>query len=464
MKVGQLEGFLRRLSSIMELIESFAKRNDTVTTRISRRFSLREVASLLDVDPTALTKPSNDPSFPEGERRGRERTFSVQDIMLIRAIMASNPRVRKQQLFWRDPDSTDAVPVVCFSSLKGGSGKSITASHFAQYLNLYYGMRVGIIDSDPQATTTLYFSNEQIDTSAHEDETISSFMGVQDFGASEATPVPAERLNTMWRETPWPGIRIVPGGPEIQSGDLNLFNISMSAKQTDVHLLLKDALDRWQSAYPARSRPSDLRDAKGNFDIAAYREALNECVDVIIIDQQPSLTLTQLNGIFAATNLAVTISPRGFDINSLHVYLRSVRQVLEDYIDTNPHAEVGPGNHFLVATLVQGMNQKDQRQWLQLLQHAPRDILPVFYAYSAAVSSASEDYMSNYEWVPSGGERISQARFLQNANAVNDSMFKRVFPDLPDRGFEDERVNELFGEGDEAEFIENEDSDLEAAQ
>ena len=161
MAYGNFEQFIRNMTRVMGSVNTKLQRDLTLRTRVARRFSMTEVAELLSVDVTYLARISNEEeAFPDGEKIGRERTFSPSEIMLIRSIIGSNKGARRQHLHWRKPG--DPVKVVTFGAQKCGTGKSLSAAHFAQYINLFYGLRVGVIDADPQATVSLYFADEAL--------------------------------------------------------------------------------------------------------------------------------------------------------------------------------------------------------------------------------------------------------------------------------------------------------------
>ena len=98
------------------------------------------------------------------------------------------------------------MKVVTFGAQKGGTGKSLSAAHFAQYVNLHYGLRVGVIDADPQATVSLYFADEQLPLFEPDTLTLADFMGVDDPAAVSIEARTGEELNDIWQATPWPGL------------------------------------------------------------------------------------------------------------------------------------------------------------------------------------------------------------------------------------------------------------------
>lgn len=443
MAYGQFEQFIRNMTRVMGSVNTKLQRDLTLRTRVARRFSMTEVAELLNVDVTYLARVARDePAFPDGQRLGRERTFSPAEIMLIRCMIGSNAGAKRQHLHWRRPGQP--VRVVTFGAQKGGTGKSLSAAHFAQYVNLFYGLRVGVIDADPQATVSLYFADENLPLFKPETPTLADFMGVDDPGADRLIERSGEELNALWQSTPWPGIRLIPGGANIQNGDISLFFMSRTT-QVPVYRILKQAIATWDSANGPNTEAEALRDAKGNFDLTAYHRALEETVDVIVIDQQPSLTLMQLNGLIAADNVIIPQTMKGFDLATLATYVSNIGEYLEFIMSYEADIEIGKGEHLVLPTIVQEQNNQDTDQIVDLYKRAPREISQVWYNRSDAIANASEEYKSIYEYLPPKSRRVSARSFMANANAVNDALVQKIWPDLPARDFARQFIEERWG-------------------
>ena len=433
MAYGQFEQFIRNMSRVMGAVNTKLQRDLTLRTRVARRFSMVEVASLLAVDTTYLTRISGEePMFPEGEKQGRERTFSPSEIMLIRAIIGSNRAAKRPYLHWRK--GGQPVKVVTFGAQKGGTGKSLSAAHFAQYVNLHYGLRVGVIDADPQATVSLYFADEKLPLFDAETPTLADFMGVDDPAAVSLSEPSGSDLDRIWQSTPWPGIRLIPGGANIQNGDISLFFMSQQS-QVPVYRVLKNAIANWDAANGPRTSIDELRGDDGAFDMAAYARALDETVDVIVIDQQPSLTLMQLNGLVAADNVVIPQTMKGFDLATLATYVSNIGEYLEFIMGFEADIEIGAGEHMVLPTIVQEQNTQDTDQILDLYRKAPREVMQVWYSRSDAIANAAEEYKSIYEYMPPKTRRTSAKAFMANANAVNDALVQRIWPELPPRDF-----------------------------
>ena len=157
MAQGTLESFLRSAVRGLASMEPKTRREAAIGSRLEKSFSKRQVAELIGVGVSTLSRHEKESkSWPEGQMVGRERVYRLPEIMTMRAILASTPKPRVEPLAWRKPN--DPLPIISFASQKGGTGKSLTSAHFAQYLSLHYGMRVGLIDADPQHTLSLYFA------------------------------------------------------------------------------------------------------------------------------------------------------------------------------------------------------------------------------------------------------------------------------------------------------------------
>ncbi|SFF14615.1 chromosome partitioning protein [Sulfitobacter brevis] len=434
--------FVDKISMAMGQLDTRVHRDETLSKRVTRRFSKNEVASFMGIQTqTLVDKGNSDDDLPAGQRIGRETTYSPSDMMQMRGMLGSRSTRRREYIHWRQPE--DPLTVVAFGSQKGGTGKSLSAAHFAQYLSLAYGLRVGVIDADPQATASLYFADETTKLFDEATLTLADFMGVGEPGAQSSAPRTPEELDAIWQQTAWPGIRLIPGGANILNGDVALYLKARSNKKP--YRTLKDAIDLWDRSYPPKTVLKDLRNKDGSFNQEAYENALGETLDVIVIDQQPSITLMQLNCVVAADTLIIPITLKGFDLSTLTTYVNSLGEYLAVVCSAEKQLEVGRGGHIVLPTIVQSANDRDIAQISDLHLWAPGGISKVWYARSDAIANAAEEYMSIYEYTPPTNRRASAKSFMTNANAVNDYLVGRVLPSLPSRGFGETFVKEFWG-------------------
>lgn len=420
--------------------------------RIKRSWSMRQCARFLNVSHQHLTKFAREhEDFPSGKYVGRERVFTLNELMHIRALMAASAKRPYEYLAWRKPD--DPLPVISFASQKGGTAKSLSAAHFAQYLSLHYGMRVGIMDADPQSTITLYFVGGE-DMPKMPDEntpTMVDFAGL--FQTDESIPYTeydAKTLDTFFRKTSWPGVRLLPAHGETSEGEIQIARlIRNETPGKRFYRFLKDSIDRWRDGHLPKTKPNELvRD--GKVDTQKLNSALNETLDCIIIDYQPALTLFQLNNVIASSSLIIPQTMKGFDIATLSTFVTGLLTMLR-HIFANDRIDMGQGAHMLLPTIVQRTNEQDLNQVSNLLENCPGEVLPVFYLRSDSIANASDVYQSVYEYEPdTPGKKKGINRFIENSDAVNDAIVSRLWPGL-ERGYGDNWIKEFYDHGEAAE-------------
>lgn len=441
---GNLEQFLTDLSRGLERTMVAVNKELTLRHRIRRTWSMRQCARFLNVSIQYLTKFANaNDGFPKGKYVGRERVFTLEALMQMRALLAGSAKRPYDYLAWRKPDSP--LPVISFASQKGGTAKSLSAAHFAQYLSLHYGMRVGVMDADPQSTITLYFVGGP-GLPAMPDENTASMVDFAGLFASEDAPYSdhdAETLDSFFLQTSWPGLRLLPAHGETSEGEIQIARLVREAPAgKSFYRYLRDAIDRWKDGNVPTTRPDELVQ-NGKLDTDKLDKALTETLDCIIIDYQPALTLFQLNNVIASTSLIIPQTMKGFDIATLSTFVTGLLGMLQ-HILAHERLEIGTGANMLLPTIVQRNNEQDLNQIANLLEHCPTEVLPVFYLRSDSIANASDVYQSVYEYEPdTPGKRKGINRFIANADAVNDAIVGRLWPGL-ERGYADAWMDDFY--------------------
>jgi len=426
---GSLEQFLNDLSRGLERTMVAVNKKLTLRNRIKRSWSMRQCARFLDVSYQYLTKFANShEDFPTGNYVGRERVFTLIELMHMRALLAASAKKPFDYLAWRTPGSP--LPVISFASQKGGTAKSLTAAHFAQYLSLHYGMRVGVMDADPQSTITLYFvGGEGLPAMPDENTaTMVDFAGLFQSEESSWTEHDAETLDTFFLKTSWPGLRLLPAHGDTSEGEIQIARlVRENPSGKSFYRYLRDSIERWRDHHAPKTAPNDLVE-DGKVNRSKLDAALHETLDCIIIDYQPALTLFQLNNVIASTSLIIPQTMKGFDIATLSTFVTGLLGMLK-HILAHERIDIGQGPNMLLPTIVQRTNEQDLNQVSNLLENCPAEILPVFYLRSDAIANASDVYQSVYEYEPdTPGKRKGINRFITNADAVNDAIVARLWP------------------------------------
>jgi len=276
---------------------------------------MRLCAQFLGVSTQYLTKfAKGNGDLPAGEYVGRERVFDINDMIRIRALLAATAKKPYDYLAWRKPG--DSLPAIYFASLKIDSANSVTAAQFAQYLNLHYGMRVGLMDAHPQCAATLCFSGSGglplvTKQGAATMLDLAGLYAGED-GRSYAHH-DAVTLNRFFQKTSWPGIRLVPAQGRTSEGEQQISRLIKEPEGKAYYRYLRDSIERWRNAHEPRTAP-DVLVCQGRILEERLDEALNETLDCFVIDCQPALSLFQLNNVVASMSLVIPLATKRIDI------------------------------------------------------------------------------------------------------------------------------------------------------
>lgn len=120
--------------------------------KVLRKFTSGEAARLIGVSDSTLRKMTlaGEGPQPETTSNGR-RLYNLAEINQIRRLLAQSTRGRESIEFIPHRRSGEHLQVLAVTNFKGGSGKTTTTAHLAQFLALQ-GYRVLAVDLDPQAS------------------------------------------------------------------------------------------------------------------------------------------------------------------------------------------------------------------------------------------------------------------------------------------------------------------------
>lgn len=378
----QLEFFARILSAKMKTLRARVFKPESRKTL--RRFSSGEVARMLGVSDGHLRQMSLDGigPAPEVTSNGR-RSYGLDQVNELRRYFATTrPKNALELLPHRRPG--EPLQVVAVASFKGGSGKTTTAIHLAQYLALR-GYRVLAMDLDPQGSMTAMFGL-QPESDLNDGD---SLYGVIRYGEARRP------MRDVVRETYFPGISLVPGAIELQE---------------------------WEHEVPAamqqRSAEPFYRRVSG-----ALAEVADH-FDVVVIDCPPQLGFLTLTALTTCTGMLVPIHPQMLDVLSLSQFMTMASDLM---------------------SVVTGRGAKLQREWIRFIntRHDPfstsevqvvgmlrgmfgDSVLAATALMSAAVTNAGLFRKTIYEADRSEGSRQVHDRAVESMDAVN-AEIERLF-------------------------------------
>lgn len=261
------------------------------TEKTLRKFTSGEAARLMGVSDSTLRKMTlaGDGPQPETTSNGR-RLYTLAEINQIRQILAKSTRGRDSIEFVPHRRDGEHLQVVAVTNFKGGSGKTTTSAHLAQYLALQ-GYRVLAVDLDPQASlSALLGVLPELDVAAN-----------QTLYAAIRYDADRRPLSEVIRSTYFDGLDLIPGNLEL-----------MEFEHTTPKALSGGASGE-------------------TLFFARVAEALDEVADnydVVVIDCPPQLGFLTLSGLCAATSMVVTVHPQMLDISSMSQFLLMTRDLL----------------------------------------------------------------------------------------------------------------------------------------
>lgn len=257
-----------------------------------RSFTSGEAARLIGVSDGYLRQLSLAGEGPQPVvGSGGRRFYSLKDINALRHYLADQARAKgneakaRSYVKWRDPARGEHLQVISVTNFKGGSGKTTSSVHLAQYLAMT-GHRVLAVDLDPQASLSALFGYQpELDLAGN--DTIYGAIRYDD----EARP-----LSEIIRATYFDGLDLVPGNLELQEFE---------------HVTPQALADR---------RPGDTH-ALFFTRVQAALASVADNYDVVVIDCPPQLGYLTLSALCASTSVVVTVHPQMLDVASMSQFL-----------------------------------------------------------------------------------------------------------------------------------------------
>lgn len=338
-----------------------------------RQFSLAEVAQFVGVSQSYLKKlhlqgKGVEPSVTSTGRR----YYTAAQMNELRSLLDRVPH----------RDSQEKLQVIAVVNFKGGSGKTTTSAHLAQYLALS-GYRALAIDLDPQASmTALYGIQPELD------EKPSLYEAIRYDEARRS-------ITDIIQPTNFPGLDIIPANLELQEYEY----------ETPLAMQRKDT-------------------AEGKLFYTRIGTALTEVderYDVVVIDCPPQLGYLTLTALTAATSVLITVHPQMLDIMSMSQFLLMLGDILKSVESAGVNVSLDWFRYLITRYEPMDIPQQQMVGFMQSM--FAQQMMKNHMLKSTAVSDAGLTKQTLYEversqFTASTYDRAREAMDLVNAEVV----------------------------------------------
>lgn len=345
-----------------------------------RKFTSGEAARLMNISDSTLRKMTLAGEGPQPELASNGRRFyTLGQINEIRHMLAGSTRGRESIEFVPHRRGSEHLQVIAVTNFKGGSGKTTTSAHLAQYLALQ-GYRVLAVDLDPQASlSALLGVLPETDVGAN--ETLYSAIRYDDL---------KRPLREVIRQTYFEGLNLVPGNLELME---------------------------FEHTTPKALSERGARDGLFFTRVAQAFDEVADDYDVVVIDCPPQLGFLTLSGLCAATSMIITVHPQMLDIASMSQFLLMTRDLLGVVKEAGGNLQ-----YDFIRYLLTRFEPQDapQTKVAALLRNMFDDhVLTNPMVKSAAVSDAGLTKQTLYEIGRENLTRSTYDRAMESLDAVN---------------------------------------------
>ncbi|GAA5666370.1 hypothetical protein Brsp07_04883 [Brucella sp. NBRC 14130] len=342
-----------------------------------------EAAKLIGISDAYLRHLNSEGNIPEAEKNGAgRRLYSLDQIHEIRRYLSSNKKG-----YSPNRAANEALQVIAVTNFKGGSGKTTTAAHLAQYFALR-GYRTLAVDLDPQASLSALFGIQpEFDLGPNE-----TIYGAIRYDAQQRP------LSDIIQKTYFSGLDIIPGNLELQEFE------------HDTPRVLSERNRNREQMFFTR--------------IATALASVEQNYDVVILDCPPSLGYLTLSALCAARSVVVTIHPQMLDVASMSQFLHMTAGLFGVVEKAGGNAEY---DFFRYVVTRYEPADGPQGQIVGLLKSLFGDrVLTNAVLKSAAISDAGITKQTLYEVGRENFHRVTYDRAMESLDSVNGEIEKLV--------------------------------------
>ncbi|MDK1288061.1 AAA family ATPase [Pseudoalteromonas umbrosa] len=289
----------------------------------------------------------------------------------------------------RDP--CDKLQVIVINSLKGGCGKTTSLVNLAAALATtnIKRYRIGIIDLDPQGSSSSFFPSNE-----HDPITVGDLM--RDCIELDEGETWSQLVANSFQKTHIPNIRILPSGMD------------------DFYFEHETATElKESSSYEGTRHYHKLKER--------VIQPVEDEFDIILIDTAPSLNFMFYNALMASTAMLIPVHPEAVDFDANNKYLKRLGEIY--------HTVAALGHEgwdfmqFLVTNYVKGNHS--QRDIVKDVRTAfGRQVMSYPINHSSAITASSSSFNTIFDQKTSDSlaSRESLLRAQENIKDVVDEL------------------------------------------
>ena len=325
----------------------------------------------------------------QADRAATSRTrLSLDEITIIRKILyGASPDLRL--LPTRRPELGEGLAVIVFSNFKGGSAKTTSSVHFAQFM-ARAGYRVLLVDLDSQGSATAQFGIDPA-TEVGPENSFAAWTAGRQTGQLPSG-------EALCQPTYWPTIDLVPAGAVLASAE-ECLSARASSARADEHVLYFD-------------------------ELSAFLAAVADHYDVAVIDTRPDVNMLMTVALHAATGLIVPTRATMTDLASTGEFFAHLANYISEF-----RTAFGTGIEFdFTKVMVTAYDPTDRSQeaLLNLIRERFGDaMLPGQFLHSRVMGTAGFGKETLYEYEATT-DRAAFNRVIASVNAVNEAIQEEI--------------------------------------
>lgn len=278
--------------------------------------------------------------------------------------------------------------IISSMNKKGGVGKSTTVSALGS-ICAHYGMRVLIVDLDPQINSTALFLKSTPQKT------------VTDIFKKNESEITYKFIKSVIVHTEYPNVDIIPGDENLdEEGDIILLQNAIVTGRNKIEIK--------KSAQMLLTKAFDL---------------IDKDYDLILIDNTPYFNLISKNALSASNGVLIPVQSDGFSYSGL---TRLLEKIYEIKSDLNNKLDI-------IGVYFSGVNDRTTvyRQLKELFKKDLRNkLLDISIRRDNAVIESNTHYIPLYNYAPRSNATIDYMFMVMELHLLDQENHSRLVKDL----------------------------------